>query len=157
MKIKSILLGVVILLSTFSVSNAFERMYKLPNSSQEYKLFCQIKFKNDQPLVDFCIEKQKKVLKSIWVTNTQKEAEDIQRFFSFCIGTNRTRINQSIDKNGRYFELWAWSPEATYDCLTKMDEIEKEKKGEGDKKGKLKGEPQPGRGYGNPDPNASTI
>ena len=153
---KSILFLIILLISTFSISDAFEKMYKLPNNSQEYKLFCQMKSK-DQIQLDFCIERQKKVLKSIWIIDTQKEAEEIQGFFSFCIGTNRTRIKQSVDRNGIYSELWAWSPEATFDCLTKMDEIKKKKKGEGDKEGKLKGEPQPGRGYGNSDPNAGTI
>ena len=148
MKIKSILLGVsILLISTFSVGEAIERTYKLPNtfeSRREYKLFCKMKFSN---MANYCIERQEKVLELNWFTNTQKEAEDIQRYFSFCIITNRQRVKQGIDRNGRYYELWAWSPEATLDCLTKIEKADKRKQGEGEGEDKLKGEPGP-RGYG---------
>jgi len=159
---KSILLGIIILLSTFSISDAFEKIYKLPNtieSRQELRLYCKAKHGKDKTLVGNCIDEQKEYLKLIWTANTIKEAEDTQRYFSFCISKTRQRVKQGIDRYGRYYELWVWIPEKTYECLIEIPKADKKKKGEGEKEaeGKLKGEPQPGRGFGNPDPNAGTI
>ena len=147
---KSILLAVILLISTFSVSEAIERTYKLPNTLQsrrEYKLFCKMQFSNEPALANYCIEKQERVLKLNWFTNTQKEAEDIQRYFSYCIINNRQRVKQGIDKNGRYYELWSWSPVATVECLSRIKKADKQKHGEREEENKLKGEPGP-RSYG---------
>ncbi len=149
MKIKSILFGAILVLSTFSVGEAFERTFKLPDtfeSRREYKLFCQMKWSKDWRMRDYCIERQEKVLKINWFTYTRKEAENIQRYFSFCIISNRQRIKQGIDKNEIYYELWSWSPQATYECLTQIEEADKKKQGDGEED-KVKGEPGP-RNFG---------